>query len=211
MAPARSRLVIVIESDDRLRTRIERWLAPDSSGFRCIGAFRDPENALAKMVRVRPEIVVLNFERPETTTECLWQIRANWPETRVLAYPAATSAERLLEALGAGVDWFIDKPIHRADFLSQLRELSPENALLQKARRLLLDHFRAWRPSPGDQPLTPREQTVLALLKEGLADKEIADRLKISPHTVFSHLRNLRRKLHVRSRTEVVLKTIIVR
>lgn len=62
MAPASSRQVsvIVVEADDRLRARLEQWLAPEA-GFRCIGAFRDAETALATMVRVSPEIVVLDM------------------------------------------------------------------------------------------------------------------------------------------------------
>lgn len=212
MSPAHSRLVTVIEADGRLRARIERWLASDPE-FRCIGAFRDPETALASMVRAHPEIVLLNLEPPgrANAIECLWQIRANWPEIRVLAYPSVASAEVLLEALIAGADGLIDKPVHRADFLRQLREISSPNATpLSQARRALLDLARAWRPSPEDQPLTPREQAVLDLLKEGLPDKEIADRLKISRHTADGHLRGLFRKLHVHSRLEAVVQTTLV-
>jgi DNA-binding CsgD family transcriptional regulator len=54
--------------------------------------------------------------------------------------------------------------------------------------------------------LTQREYEILALLSEGLSNKEIADRVKISYDTVRAHLRHIYEKLHVRGRTEAVRK-----
>lgn len=58
------------------------------------------------------------------------------------------------------------------------------------------------------EPLTPREQEVLAMLAEGLLDKEIAGRLKISEHTVKFHISSIMGKLGASSRTEAVMRGI---
>ena len=56
------------------------------------------------------------------------------------------------------------------------------------------------------EPLTRREQAVLALISDGLTNKEIADRLFISPNTLKVHIRNLYGKMGVENRTQVLLK-----
>ena len=64
----------------------------------------------------------------------------------------------------------------------------------------------ASRPDPAAEPLTPRENEILTLLSEGLLYKEIGDRLSIKLDTVGTHVKSIYRKLHVRSRTEAVMK-----
>lgn len=73
--------------------------------------------------------------------------------------------------------------------------------------RLLVEGFQKKPAAPvsGDG-LTQRESEILALLSEGLSNKEIADRVKISYDTVRAHLRHIYEKLHVRGRTEAVRK-----
>jgi len=73
--------------------------------------------------------------------------------------------------------------------------------------RMLVEAFQKKPASvvPGDG-LTQRESEILVLLSEGLSNKEIADRVKISYDTVRAHLRHIYEKLHVRGRTEAVRK-----
>ena len=59
---------------------------------------------------------------------------------------------------------------------------------------------------PSAEPLTPRESEILQLLSQGLLSKEIARQLSISIETVNSHLKHIYGKLHVRTRTEAVIK-----
>ena len=73
--------------------------------------------------------------------------------------------------------------------------------------RMLVEAFQK-KPSNStpDDELTPREDEILVLLAEGLSNKEIADKVKISYDTVRAHLRHVYEKLHVRGRTEAVKK-----
>lgn len=82
----------------------------------------------------------------------------------------------------------------------------PMNPLVE---RQPVEAFRKPAPAgvaPKDEPLTRREEEVLATLAKGCATKEIADQLHISFDTVRFHLKNIYHKLHVRSRTEALLK-----
>ena len=73
--------------------------------------------------------------------------------------------------------------------------------------RLVVQSFRS-APASGieSQGVSPREQEILALLAEGITNKEIAVRLGISPETVRTHLGHIYEKLHVQGRTEAVTK-----
>jgi DNA-binding CsgD family transcriptional regulator len=74
--------------------------------------------------------------------------------------------------------------------------------------RTVLRLFRQHVRPRADYGLTPREREVLRLLVEDYTQKEIADTLFISPHTVDTHLRNLYRKLEVHSRTGAIVKAL---
>ncbi|MBM3855305.1 MAG: response regulator transcription factor [Verrucomicrobia bacterium] len=73
--------------------------------------------------------------------------------------------------------------------------------------RKVVQYFNQAGPSPEvSENLTPREREILDLLVAGCFFKEIADRLGISGETVRTHVNHVYRKLHVRSRTEAVVK-----
>ena len=73
--------------------------------------------------------------------------------------------------------------------------------------RMLVEAFQKKPASvPASDGLTQRESEILMLLSEGLSNKEIAERVKISYDTVLAHLRHIYEKLHVRGRTEAVRK-----
>jgi DNA-binding CsgD family transcriptional regulator len=77
--------------------------------------------------------------------------------------------------------------------------------------RKVIESFR--RPAAGSSagPLSARENEILHLLAEGLSDKEIANRLAISPHTVHKHVRAVYDKLHVHSRAQAVARYLQAR
>ena len=83
--------------------------------------------------------------------------------------------------------------------------LSPEFAGLLAANTL---EEAAAELDPMLEPLTPREQDVLSMMAEGLLNKEIADRLQISEHTVKFHVSSIMGKLDASSRTEAVIRGI---
>ena len=81
------------------------------------------------------------------------------------------------------------------------------DALHQEVALLLVEAFRqAGRSSKETENLSEREKEILGYVAKGYQDKEIADKLFLSDATVRAHLRNVYKKLHVRSRTEALLK-----
>jgi DNA-binding NarL/FixJ family response regulator len=114
--------------------------------------------------------------------------------------------ERLLEAIKAGAQGYLLKNIRSAELLDQLGGLAAGEAPI--ARRMatrMLGEFRRGhdqQPAGPEAELTARELQVLELVAARLRNKEIAERLVISEHTVKNHLKNILATLHLRSRRQ---------
>ncbi len=91
-----------------------------------------------------------------------------------------------------------------AELFRRGAELSIEDAELCAERSIL--QLQAWCRRDAGPQLTPREVDVLRLVREGLTNPEIADRLVLSPRTVHAHLRSVFTKLDVTTRTAAALK-----
>jgi DNA-binding NarL/FixJ family response regulator len=123
-----------------------------------------------------------------------------------------SSSERdLIEAVGRGAAGYLTKDLSPEALLRTLRgtqrgELAMSRRFAARALRHFVDVARRGRPPvtpEGDLlSLSPRENDVLAMLADGLTDREIANALTISPRTVETHVSNILHKLAVRNRAE---------
>lgn len=116
----------------------------------------------------------------------------------------------LFEAIAAGAAGYLLKDRNTAVMVDYLRRIQAgEPPLSPSLSRRILEHFRhqppAAPPVPADT-LTPRERDVLALLGRGLRSAEVAGVLKLSEHTVASHVKAIYSKLNISSRAEAALE-----
>jgi DNA-binding NarL/FixJ family response regulator len=114
--------------------------------------------------------------------------------------------ELIFQALQAGASGYLLKRSDPEQLLKAVAEVHSGGApMTSEIARMVVEAFQK---KPGQaapaEDLTQRESEILALLSEGLSNKEIADRVKISYDTVRAHLRHICEKLHVRGRTEAV-------
>jgi LuxR family maltose regulon positive regulatory protein len=123
------------------------------------------------------------------------------------AFQVLEATLRMAEPLGF-LRTFVDRAPVMAKLLKALLERSPESTYIHR----LLDGFEGKITSEAEQPtdaslsggLTNRELDVLIMLEKRLSNKEIADRLFVSPETVKKHTANIYRKLHVSGRRQAV-------
>ena len=140
------------------------------------------------------------------------QIRRQLPEQLVIVLTGAGSDddELGLLALRAGAAGFLSKELEIEALPRALEGLRQGEAAI--SRRLTLSLIERLRETPGGSsgmrpvksPLTAREWEVIDLLKESKTTDQIADELVLSPETIRSHVKNILRKLKVRSRHEAV-------
>ena len=118
--------------------------------------------------------------------------------------------EELFEALRSGAKAFLLKDVSREELISVIHSVAEGKVHLQpELTSMLFNHLRDM-PAEGQAAVrvTERERSVLQLLARGASNKEIGVQLKISEHTVKSHVANIFAKLEARDRTEAVAKAI---
>jgi NarL family two-component system response regulator LiaR len=131
-------------------------------------------------------------------------IRSQWPQVRVIALTNFQEPELVQEALQAGAIGYLLKNVSADELAHAIRAAhAGRSTLAPEATQALVE--AASHPSrPSGYDLTAREREVLALLIEGLSNREIGERLTISPLTAKFHVSNILSKLGVTSRTEAV-------
>ncbi len=153
----------------------------------------DLERAVAQ--RGEPEIICLDLKLPDTVgISGVRVLRASYPDVP-LAVISATPAPDVEEwCREAGADVYIEKSAGASEIVSTLR------AMLHTDSGADGEEGEA----PAETKLTKRQRQLIVMLDEGLSNRDIADRLGISEHTVKVHLWRLFRRLGVKSRTQTL-------
>jgi DNA-binding NarL/FixJ family response regulator len=202
----------VLVADDHSLFRDGLVSLLEAGGFEVVGQFGDGRAAVEAALRLRPDLMLLDITMPEVTgLEALRQIRAEWPEAKVVMLTASDDDDNLFQASEAGVTGYLLKSLKADDFLAMLRGVENGEAAMtrQTTARLLAGLTRSvHRPAPVHDAITPQETRLLQLLAEGLSNKAMAQTLSLSENTVKYHLKNILQKLGLHNRTEAAAYAI---
>jgi DNA-binding NarL/FixJ family response regulator len=184
-----SRPVLVVDDDPDFRTLVSSLLA--SVGYSTVEA-GSGEEALASARQQTPAAVLLDVRLPRISGyEVCHQLRRQLGEGLPILFVSGERTEPLDRTAGLliGADEYLLKPLDLDEFLARMHRL--------------VGRAPSWNAKERFG-LTKRERDVLALLAEGLSQKEIARELVISTKTVAAHIQNTLGKLGVHSRTQAV-------
>ena len=202
--------VAIVEDDREIRETLTRAVTMARS-LSFAAAFADAESALAALPGLAPNVVIMDIQLPRTNgIECTRRLKQALPATQVLVFTVFMDSEQIFRALAAGASGYLLKRTARAELIDAVEQVWQGGApMSSEIARKVVESFRAPPPASKneiDQALTPREEEVLKLLAAGHATKAIASELALSAETVRFHLKHIYEKLHVRSRTEAVIK-----
>ena len=198
---------VLIVDDHALHRDGTRGILEDCDGLTVVGDAESGEVALALTNRLHPDVVLMDVRLPGISgIEATRRITRDHPDVRVLMVTAYDDDEFIRGSLEAGAVGFLSKAAPGRELVAAVQDAA--------AGRLVLHPnliSRVLRPKISQRQipsLTDRELEVLAMLVQGLHNKEIADRLNISSRTVERHCDGLYDKLQVGSRTEAVVKAL---
>jgi DNA-binding NarL/FixJ family response regulator len=200
--------VAIVEDSAVMRKTFAQWINA-APGFRCVFSCATAEEALAEIPRLKPDVVLMDIHLPgESGIACTAQLKEKLPSVQVIIVTVYRNQELIFQALQAGACGYLLKRCSPEELLKAISEVRSGGApMTSEIARMLVEAFQKKPASaPAAEGLTQRESEILGLLSEGLSNKEIADRVKISYDTVRAHLRHIYEKLHVRGRTEAVRK-----
>ena len=195
---------ILLADDHDVVRRGLTALLDGADGFAVVGAAADGEEAVALAGEHQPDVVLMDLSMPGVDgIEATRRLVAARPESRVVVLTSFSDRERILDALDAGAIGYLLKDAEPDELLRGIEAAARgESPLAPKAAKAVLTARAEGRPAAE---LTAREHEVLALLAQGLANKQIARRLGIAEKTVKAHLTSVFQSIGVSDRTQAAL------
>jgi DNA-binding NarL/FixJ family response regulator len=191
--------VLIVDDHVVVRSGLEQLLAT-TDDIELVATAANGVEAIARVEEFRPDVVLMDLSMPEMDGV---EATRRFPDSHVLVLTSFSDQTRILDALEAGADGYLLKHAEPDDIADAIREVHAGGSPLDpKAARTLLESRRMARSAPQ---LTDREREVLLLVRDGLANKQIARRLGIAERTVKAHLTSVFQRLGVTDRTQAAL------
>lgn len=191
---------LVLCDDHRIITEGLQRLLQDVAWVECVGTAASGRDLLYLLEHIQSDIILLDLDMPGMDgAEVMQRIKNRWPAIKVLIltmHDGQATVHRLLEQ---GADGYLLKSCGREELLRALQAVQEGNKHFSAEITEALLKQRAEVAMKDDRlsAISEREREVLGALAEGLSNKEIGDRLFISPRTVDTHRANLMKKLKV--------------
>jgi DNA-binding NarL/FixJ family response regulator len=139
-----------------------------------------------------PDLITLDLKLPDTTgASGVHELKKRFPETPLAVLSASPAADAEEQCIEAGADIYVEKSSGGMEIGNALRALLSADGQFEEL-------------APTDNKLSKRQKQLIVMLDRGLSNREIADELGISEHTVKVHLWRLFRRLGVKSRTQTI-------
>ncbi|MBJ7287934.1 response regulator transcription factor [Williamsia sp.] len=165
--------------------------------------------ALARIPALLPDIAVLDVRLPDGNgIELCRDLLARLPTLRCMMLTSFTEDQAMLDAILAGASGYVVKDITGMALTQAIRDVAAGRSLLDnRAAAVLMERLRT-EASAATGPLdslTPQEQTLLALLGEGLTNRQIAARMFLAEKTIKNYVSRLLTKLGMQRRTQAAV------
>ena len=164
-----------------------------------VGQAENAEDAVSQFRRIRPDVTIMDQRLPGASgTDALIAIPKDCQQAIVMIVAASKKDMDVRRALNAGATAYVLKNTPKAEMLRVIRWVSEgRKHIPSEVASTIAEHL-------GQEDLSPRETSVLRLIRDGCRNKRIADRLGIAETTVNFHIRNIVEKLQANDRTHAV-------
>ena len=175
-----------------------------------VGEAGTADEALRRVPATQPEVAVLDVRLAEGNgIEVCREIRSSFPEVACLMLTSFADDEALLAAVMAGAAGYVLKQVKGNDLVDDIRTVASGGTLLDPdVTARLLDRLGGSTDDGGDDEdddisgLTPQERRILALIGEGLTNREIGEEMHLAEKTVKNYISNLFAKLGMSNRSQ---------
>jgi len=203
--------VLLVDDHELVRQGIAAMLngAPD---VQVVAEARTGREALEVARRELPDVVLMDVRMPDMDgLEATRKLKEERPRTAVVMLTMHDNPTYLRDAVRAGAAGYLLKDVSKEELVDAIRQVSSGGAFIES--QMLKGMLSEMKPtssgvSPAAKNLTKREREILALVAEGMSNREIAERLVLSPETVKSHVAAILEKLNVSDRTQAAIYAV---
>jgi two-component system, NarL family, response regulator LiaR len=202
---------ILVADDHAIVREGLRSLINTEPGMELVGEAPDGESAVGMYLRLHPDVALLDLMMPRKNGITATQdILAHDPQARILILTSYADDEQILPALKAGAQGYLLKDSSPRDLLKAIQEIYAGESCLSPAivRKLIQVINKPSQITETPEMLSERELEVLALVADGLSNREIADKLIISERTARNHVGSILSKLQLVNRTQAALYAV---
>jgi two-component system, NarL family, response regulator DevR len=198
--------ILLCDDHELVRMGLRRLLETEDD-LEIVAEASDAQEAIAAVEEFHPDVVVMDVRMPgRSGIEACREIRSAFPDTHVLMLTSFADDEALFTAIMAGASGYVLKQIKGGELVGAIRHVAAGNSLLDpQVTERVLARLRGEVVTPGDiiRDLTPQERKILALVAEGMTNRQIAEKVFLADKTVKNYVSNILMKLGLERRAEV--------
>jgi two-component system, NarL family, response regulator DevR len=199
---------VFLLDDHEIVRRGLRELLEAEDDLEVVGEASTAEEALARIPAVRPDVAVLDVRLPDGNgVEVCRDIRSEHPDVHCLMLTSYADDEALFDAIMAGAAGYVLKQVRGAELVDGIRRVAAGQSLLDPSvtSRVLERLRHAPEEDERFAGLTEQEGRILALLAEGMTNRQIAGEMFLAEKTVKNYVSNLLAKMGMQRRTEAAV------
>ncbi len=213
--------MLIVDDHPLFRDGLQRALEFEDD-IVVLGQCADGEVALRAARERQPDVILLDVSLPQINgLQVARQLRSELGRIAVVILTAYHDSQQVIHAMRAGASAYCAKDI-TPDKLVEIIRLVASGYYVVDEQRMTDDEFQRWLSSsleaitgpyvidPDEHyvPLSPRELEILQFVTNGLSNKQIAQRLRISQQTVKNHMTSILKKLNVQDRTQAAVTAL---
>ncbi|QDQ00149.1 response regulator transcription factor [Lysinibacillus fusiformis] len=202
---------VLIADDHHVVRRGLLFFLKTQKDIEVVGEAKNGVEAVELAESIQPDIILMDLVMPEMDgIQATKRIKAKFPLIQILMLTSFSDRDHVVPAMEAGAAGYQLKDIEPDELVLSIRRIMQgENTLHPEATSTLeMDRQESKNAAHVLNPLTPREQDVLAELTKGKSNREIASSLFVTEKTVKTHISNIFTKLQVQDRTQAALYAV---
>jgi DNA-binding NarL/FixJ family response regulator len=180
--------------------------------LRVVGEAEDFEELESTVRELSPDIVIFDYHNSDTfEIEDICRVSDQFPEVRFLVVTGEEDKANIFKVLECGVNSIVTKHCSQEEIIAAIKSTSrSEKFFCNKVLNVILEKHLGGNDEDDCYPsnLTAREIEIVELVASGISTREIAEKLHLSPHTIYTHRKNVMKKLGINSVSEMILYAI---
>jgi len=202
--------IAIVEDDAVFREGIRKYLVSQEN-FNCVITVDSIESLVKNLnEEIIIDIILMDIRLPGMSgVSGVKMIKDLYPEVEIIMLTVYTNPDKIFDSLRNGAVGYLLKDTSLTELKKTIEIVhSGGSSMSPEIARMVIKRFNNTGKIEPENNLTPKEKQVISCLEEGLSYKMIGEKLRISVDTVRFHIKNIYRKLHVNSKTDLIKKSL---